>query len=60
MNEICTCKNSGKPYELAGLMVISRDPGCKIHGKIHFAQVPPPIVEEPVLGDWKQKERVVK
>ena len=53
---VCACRNGGQPYELEGLMVISRDPSCKIHK-------PPieiPSLQEEVerdIGDWTKREK---
>lgn len=51
---VCTCRNSGKPYLLDGVSVISHDPGCKVHAK-----VPPstyqPVSAENTVGDWKER-----
>ncbi len=27
----CSCTNGGEPYELDGIMVVSRSPACHIH-----------------------------
>lgn len=28
---VCSCTNQGEPYDLHGVMVVSRDPACRVH-----------------------------
>lgn len=49
----CCCANGGKPYSLDGVLVISRNAGCKVH------QPAPPIYEvaEEPAESWARFKR---
>ena len=52
----CSCSHSGEPYLLDGIMVISRDPACRIHvTKLTFATNP--VSAETIVGNWKEAEK---
>ena len=59
MNEnppVCACSNGGKPYLLNGVMVIARDPSCRIH-RIESKAAIIPVSAESIAGNWNGREK---
>ena len=56
-NPVCCCRNQGLPYDLNGVMVISRDPACHFHEDISkYTGTAVSVSVETVIGNWKEKE----
>lgn len=53
---VCICRNQGELYDLNGVMVISRDPACRVHvTTLSFTHTQ--ISAETIMGNWKGKEQ---
>lgn len=54
---ICACSGGGKPYDLNGVMVISRDPACRVHiTTLSFSSEA--VSAERLVSNWNGRERV--
>jgi hypothetical protein len=54
---VCSCTGGGKPVLLEGVMVICRNPSCRVHvTTLSFTHTP--LNAEALMGDWGKRERI--
>lgn len=52
----CSCRNNGEPYLLDEVMVVSRNPACRVHTTI-LSVAPKPVSVERIVGEWSGREK---
>jgi hypothetical protein len=52
----CSCRNNGDPYLLDGVMVISRNPACRVHPTTLSPSTCSVSVER-LVGNWNGREK---
>ena len=53
---VCSCSHDGQPFLLNGVMVVSRDPSCRVHSTTLSKQTQPASVER-VVANWNGREK---